>query len=1731
MSNSNRLPLHTLYKSLFVFLLVFSTFSSAQNITHLEKGGIEIDGLLTIKFPTPGEIGSYYLEECNIQTIDSVGFPVMCQQFGAGVLDQGKEVIQGMGLNSILASALDPFGLFNSNGSLKTRIAKGTGLMIAGISIMATCPPIPVDEGFHDLNLIEKAQQAQAFGYIPSAPSNLDFDVDDVLDPLSCTATLDIEINPSNNEVTNFGDFTGREFAYVAPFGSYPVAVKDLAFLAAEFTACAASLSSLVEISVGSGLSLGFNNVPQLVDIDLDDIMPGLLDLVLDNIGLDDFELVARNNFNSWKNTYKQNNPHYCSNATCEFEHGLNRMTFFENMPASSWGNVTPSVEYYQDVHVMEYFDPVITALPLTVHLEALEIGGVTVNAYPPRSFTGTPPAQRNYTFDESWLGITDNCEANPTVVFDVQNFYPLGNWDIPITVTDRVGNVTNNTMRIVVEDTIPPDLLPLDAVGIPVEDGETVIKFTDSGIGCVLYLCEENDSDPYLFPPTYFDFASITPDVQCVVENVLEDLTSCSSAQLPVNDVSLITWNIADPSGNVTEITQQVFVRESSFNQIPTVNDLSYIIGQNTQVQIPLSGNDENYDPLHFSAVEQPLNGNLDGDIEAIFQTRFTTSGMIRNASGMIMFTNQSGPNGLLLSVPDEKRMYLYKGDLTSAAGEVINRYPLSVITPSAITFSDTKYKTVSSGNLYQVLETAEDPIWIGDWVNRKVYRYTYNIATDTAVEKEIFTLPSGIEQPSGLVVENVGTNQYQVIIADKQDNELWRSSVTRTVNNSDLNSQNYGLNYSEVASNNLPFAVDAMDNWNSNNLLSDYGEVIITSWETKQLVWFDWDDGISESWDISDLVDDLDGPEQPGLPVLQKPIDIVLVSDGAVDMKVALFDQTELKYTQKEFVKSTHTVRCGGSQGSTTLTCLDPENDVLRLPALVDILAIEEFNSQIVVLDNNPDGHQHLYRFDLSGRLDAIISLYSSASTPSPLPTSSQTSYIDLALMDNGDVLLLEKGDNNSTANIRNLTVSSGVDNYFLNDTISVARTASETTKAIDVNASDIVLVTEAGVMRIPLSNTGNQSLIITASTFIDISLSDSNEIYVSHGFQTPVNHINRYSISGTILNSIGFSELDYNNQTEYGRVFFDSSLNQVWISDFANIFYPNLGVSGETHRMPRVTAYSPDGALLEQLIPDGDPNDFFSFLEPGDFGTITSMAVGPDRFYVAESAPLKRLHVFDTSAFIPVICNNLPEGEVCREVGYLPTNGFLGTDSFNYVASDPFNAASEAATVTITVINDQQAPILTCPASIELEKNHASGFVADLTLPEQEPNSIMRGFLMSILVSENTDLPEVEASHNIPAALPLGTTTITYAATDGSNNTGTCQTDITIVDTTAPTMEATATLIVEATALLTPRNDIFLPAPATVDFSAYLVTHDGPLTFPIGETPITWTASDHLGNISQQQQLIIVKDTTPPEFTSAAISNDLFGSTIEIAIAYTEPQAIDTVGINNAGMVCLPAIGDMVPMGPTLVQCNISDNYGNKSSSSFVVNYYDNDTNSDGIIDVLDLGNSQFSDQANSGQTNGEITAFGNYSLKVYEAPTGEGISIGLKTSLPNKAAAPASLTACNDQIIMNNLNNETILFDDISVEVFDHVAINCLNSGYKIFSLLGNNDFTLKLPDNSIATVTLPFNNGLIIDGYTASLLERNRGNITIHTNTESYTLSPGSTADLSVSNTIFSNSFE
>lgn len=123
-------------------------------------------------------------------------------------------------------------------------------------------------------------------------------------------------------------------------------------------------------------------------------------------------------------------------------------------------------------------------------------------------------------------------------------------------------------------------------------------------------------------------------------------------------------------------------------------------------------------------------------------------------------------------------------------------------------------------------------------------------------------------------------------------------------------------------------------------------------------------------------------------------------------------------------------------------------------------------------------------------------------------------------------------------------------------------------------------------------------------------------------------------------------------------------------------------------------------------------------------------------------------------------------------------------------------------------------------------------------------------------------------------------LGVHTVTLSVSDGEA-TSTDTVDIKVVDTTAPLLSLPLDITVECTtadgvSISDPAIKAFLAAATAVDAvdPKPSITHDAPGSCKLGDTKVTFTASDVSGNSSSGSAVIKIVDTTGPNITAALV-----------------------------------------------------------------------------------------------------------------------------------------------------------------------------------------------------------------------------------------------------------------
>ena len=314
-----------------------------------------------------------------------------------------------------------------------------------------------------------------------------------------------------------------------------------------------------------------------------------------------------------------------------------------------------------------------------------------------------------------------------------------------------------------------------------------------------------------------------------------------------------------------------------------------------------------------------------------------------------------------------------------------------------------------------------------------------------------------------------------------------------------------------------------------------------------------------------------------------------------------------------------------------------------------------------------------------------------------------------------------------------------------------------------------------------------------------------------------------------------------------------------------------------------------------------------------------------------------------VAKTAAAVQALLNAVTASDaidgVLTVVNNAPATLSLGANTITLTATD---SAGNTATQTMTItVSDQSKPVLTTPDNITVSATNNAGTA--------KSNTAIQAFLASATATDNVDT-QVSVTNDAPATFPLGTTTVTFTATDTAGNTDTTQATITIADENAPTLTAPASITVAATdasgtAQTNSAIQAFLNgASATDNVTTELsITHNAPTVFPLGVTTVIFSVSDGI-NVSTQTSTVTVTDQTAPVFavelsqqTVQAGSNGIRQDDPQIQDIVKQITATDNVDTDVAINVSMPTT---LAIGENTVVATAQDNAGNAVQMSFVV-----------------------------------------------------------------------------------------------------------------------------------------------------------------------------------------------
>ena len=302
---------------------------------------------------------------------------------------------------------------------------------------------------------------------------------------------------------------------------------------------------------------------------------------------------------------------------------------------------------------------------------------------------------------------------------------------------------------------------------------------------------------------------------------------------------------------------------------------------------------------------------------------------------------------------------------------------------------------------------------------------------------------------------------------------------------------------------------------------------------------------------------------------------------------------------------------------------------------------------------------------------------------------------------------------------------------------------------------------------------------------------------------------------------------------------------------------------------------------------------------------------------------------------------------------QCAYSPNPDFCGSDSFTYRAFDGTDPSANRATVSIQV-GDSNPPVVTAPTPDPLVITLPAGTPPGTTVPATDPTIAAWLALASATDPQDGTVP---VSNNAPANFPVGTTTVTFTATDVCNNTGSAQADVVIeiAGNSIPVVTAPNPLTVTAPLCATsvPRTDADVAAwlaSATADDAedgTLPVSNDAPVDFPLGDTLVTFSATDSLGATGTDTSTLTVNETpnsapvvTAPAPLSITVPN---GTTSVPATDPTIAAWLESASASDNEDGSLP-VGDDAPadfpLGTTTVTFSATDSCGVTTTAASTV-----------------------------------------------------------------------------------------------------------------------------------------------------------------------------------------------
>ena len=273
--------------------------------------------------------------------------------------------------------------------------------------------------------------------------------------------------------------------------------------------------------------------------------------------------------------------------------------------------------------------------------------------------------------------------------------------------------------------------------------------------------------------------------------------------------------------------------------------------------------------------------------------------------------------------------------------------------------------------------------------------------------------------------------------------------------------------------------------------------------------------------------------------------------------------------------------------------------------------------------------------------------------------------------------------------------------------------------------------------------------------------------------------------------------------------------------------------------------------------------------------------------------------------------------------------PASGSVFPIGDTTVNASATNSASQTTTGSFVVtVQDTTAPVVAPHPDVTAEATSAGGATVNYDAAN---------------VTDAVGVTNIIYSQSSGSRFPIGVTTVNIMALDAAGNIGYGSFNVTVQDTTAPSVTAPANVTVEATSAFGANVTYADPTAAdAVGVASITTSKNSGTLFPIGTTTVTITAKDATGNVGHGSFTVTVQDTTAPSVAAHGnVSVEATGPSGAV-VTYSNGHATDAVGVTS--LTYSRNSGSVFPVGVTTVTITATDAAGNAGHGTFTVTVHD-------------------------------------------------------------------------------------------------------------------------------------------------------------------------------------------